>query len=97
MTSFDAQFLAELKAAISAEGHSDLSEAIDHLSVHEYVEGQCPTSQFIYTVPKSSLPNGRLSRLVVGGVPGLTCLLLEQGRIAAVETLGRDVLRGVAT
>jgi len=92
MPTFEPQFLFELKAALAVEGFSDLSERVHHLRVHELVEGRQPTSQFIYVVPKPSLPKGELARIIVGGVPGLSCLLVDRDRIAAVETLGRDVL-----
>ena len=92
-TIFEPRFLAELKGAVAAEGFPELSTQIDSLRVHEFVEGQSPSSQFIYVVPKQSVPNGELKRILVGGVPGLLCLLLSGSQIAAVETLSRDVLR----
>ena len=92
MPSFEPKFLGELKAALAADGHADLAAQVDRLRVHELVEGRRPTSQFIYVVPKASLPEGELSRMTLSGVAGLFCLLLSGGRIAVVETLSRDVL-----
>jgi hypothetical protein len=92
MPSFEPKFLDELKAALAAEGHADLAAQVDQLRVHEFVEARRPTSQFIYVVPKASLPEGELSPIILSGVAGLLCLLLSRGRIAVVETLSRDVL-----
>ena len=92
MPTFEPQFLAELKAALAAEGFSELSEHVNQLRIHELLESRRPTSQFIYVVPKPSLPKGELARILVGGVPGLLCLLVDRDRIAVVETLSRDVL-----
>jgi len=94
MPSFELEFLTELKTALVVAGHEDLAAQVSCLRVHEFLEGsRRPDSQFIYVVPKASLPEGELPMIILGGVPGLFCLLLWHGRIAVVETLGRDVLR----
>jgi hypothetical protein len=92
MSTFDPKFLAELKMALTDKRLLHLSEDVENLRVYEYVEGNQPPSQFIYVQPKSSLPQGEFSRVLVGGVPGLLCLLVDGGRIAAIEMMGRDVL-----
>ncbi len=93
---FETQFLVELQRALAAEEFPELSSGVRYLQVHELVESHRPTSQFIYVVPKKSVPPGELTRILVGKVPGLWCLLLHRGQIAVVETLSRDVLQRYA-
>ncbi len=91
MPTFTAQFLSDLEAGLSDSPHAALSASVRHLTVHSFVEGRNPISQFIYVVDKTLLPSGQLLEVILK-VPGLFCLFLHDGKIVAVETLSRDVL-----
>jgi hypothetical protein len=84
-------FLLELKRGLTSSPHAALAPQVETLTVHEFTHTEKPIAQFVYTVPRSSLPEGPLTRIVLR-VPGLFCLFVDEGRIVAIETFGRDVL-----
>jgi hypothetical protein len=92
---FDAQFLSELQSALCASPYAGLTAGVRDLSIHSFVEGQRPQHQFIYVVDKNTLPTGALSRIILP-VRGLFCVFTHNGKIVALELLGRDVLSSMA-
>lgn len=91
MARFTNQFLRELKSALIESRHAKLAADVDGMVIHSYVQGRRPLHQFIYVADKSSLPTGTMQELILR-VPGLFCVFVHNGRIAAIEALGRDVL-----
>jgi hypothetical protein len=91
MARFKNQFLRELKSALIESRHAQLAESVDGMVIHSYVRGRRSLSQFIYVAHKASLPRGALQKLILR-VPGLSCIFVHDGRIAAIEVIGRNVL-----
>lgn len=88
---FCAAFLRDLKDGLQRSRHARLAVQVDSLPVHEVSASTKPISQLVYTVPKASLPEGALPRVLLD-VPGLFCLFVLKGEIAAVESMSRDIL-----
>jgi hypothetical protein len=96
MPKFESQFLSELQSALSRSAYASLAASVKDLSIHSFVEGRRPISQFIYVVDKNTLPSGALKEIILQ-VPGLFCVFVHDGKIVAIETLSRNVLDKTAS
>jgi hypothetical protein len=96
MPKLDSLFLSELQSALSRSAHASLAASVKNLSIHSLVEGRKPVSQFIYVTDRNTLPSGALEEIILE-VPGLFCVFVHDGKIVALETLGRNVLDNAAS